>query len=132
MDKTMIVQSLRDFQIERKVGEGSFGSVYKAYTKDTKELVAIKTIQISQNDRKNIENTLTEIRILASLEHENIVSYKAAFLEGSNKVCVVMEYVGGGDLLAKVNKCKRMNAYLPEKQIWKYFIQLLRGLKVLK
>jgi len=93
---------------------GSYGSVYKAFTKDTKELCAIKTIQISQNDRKNIENTLNEIRILASIEHENIVSYKAAFLEGTNKLCIVMEFVGGGDLLAKVNKCKRMNAYLPE------------------
>jgi len=91
--------------------------------KESKELCAIKTILINQNDRKNIENTLTEIRILASIEHENIVSYKAAFLEGSNKVCLVMEYVGGGDLLAKVNKCKRMNSYFPESQIWKYFIQ---------
>jgi NIMA (never in mitosis gene a)-related kinase len=98
MDKTMVVTSLRDFQVEKKIGEGSYGSVYKAYSKETKEICAIKTIKVSQNDRKNIENTLTEIRILASIEHENIVSYKAAFLEGSDKVCLVMEFVGGGDL----------------------------------
>lgn len=30
-----------------------------------------------------------------------------------------------------MNKCKRMNSYFPESQIWKYFIQLLRGLKCL-
>ena len=79
LNQTMICQSMKDFEIERKVGEGSYGSVFKARKRQSGEIVAIKQIMLKQNDRKNTENTLNEVRILASIDHENIVSYRAAF-----------------------------------------------------
>lgn len=124
--------SIKDFQILGKVGQGSFGSVYKAKNKQTKETVAIKEIKVSASDRKNIESIAQEMRILCSIDHKNIVSYKCSFWNTrKTSIYIVMEFLGGGDLQHRVNKCKRRRTYIPESKIWSYFIQMLSGLKVL-
>jgi len=42
---------------------------------------------------------------LASIDHPNIIGYKEAFFDDlSSSLCIVMEFAGGGDLLAKVEK----------------------------
>lgn len=46
------------------------------------------------------ENALNEVRILASINHPNIIGYKEAFFEdASNCLCIVMEHADGGDIL---------------------------------
>lgn len=55
------------------------------------------------NDKEK-DNALNEVRILASIEHDNIAAYKEAFLEESTStLCIVMEYADGGDLQSKIN-----------------------------
>lgn len=53
---------------------------------------------LSQKER---ENALNEVRILASIQHPNVVGYKEAFLEEEKNLCnlcIVMEYADDGDL----------------------------------
>ncbi len=46
------------------------------------------------------ENALNEVRILASINHPNIIGYKEAFFDdASNCLCIVMEHADGGDIL---------------------------------
>jgi NIMA (never in mitosis gene a)-related kinase len=48
---------------------------------------------------KEKENALNEVRILASINHPNVIGYKEAFIdEPSNCLCLVMEYADNGDL----------------------------------
>ena len=42
---------------------------------------------------------------------------------------MVMEYVGGGDLLSKIKTCKENNLEITEETVWKYICQILVGLK---
>ena len=49
---------------------------------------------------KEKENALNEVRILASIDHPNIISYKNTFFdEISNSLCVVMEYAPDGIII---------------------------------
>lgn len=41
-----------------------------------------------------------------------------------------MEFAGGGDILNKIEKRKPRN-YFSERTIWRYFIQMVKGLKTL-
>jgi NIMA (never in mitosis gene a)-related kinase len=53
--------------------------------------------------KKEKENALNEVRILASVQHPNIVSYKEAFLEDEpSSLCIIMEFADGGDLYDKI------------------------------
>ena len=57
-------------------------------------------------DKKEIEATLNEIRILCSFNNEYICGYEEAFVEGKN-MHLIMEYMGGGDLAEKITKCQK-------------------------
>ena len=75
---------------------------------------------------------MNEVRILASLNDPNIISYKQAFYDTEEKcLCIVMEYAGGGDVLQKVKEYQKSQQYFPETVIWNYLKQMLRGLKAL-
>lgn len=122
----------RDFKFERKVGEGAFGAVYKARENTSGDIVAVKKLKVPDNDRKNFEGIVMEMRILCSIDHKNIVSYKGSFWDSDKRhVFIVMEFLGGGDLSDKIQKSKTGRSSIPESKIWSYLIQLLKGLKVL-
>jgi NIMA (never in mitosis gene a)-related kinase len=75
---------------------------------------------------------LNEVRILASIQNENIIAYKEAFMEDNiSTLNIVMEYADGGDLLNKINTCKRNRSYFSEQECWSYLIQMLKGLQAL-
>ena len=62
------------------------------------------------------------MRILCSISHEFIVGYKEAFIENDKEMCLVMEYVGGGDMSEKIKKCYETKTLMNEKRIWYYMI----------
>lgn len=114
--------SMKDFTIVKKIGEGAFGKVYKVKRKDDNQTYAIKVINISQLDMDGKKNSMNEIRILCSLHNRFIVSYKEVFTQkNGDELCIVMEYVGGGDLSTKIEYCKKKKLYLEEDCVWKYF-----------
>lgn len=48
---------------------------------------------------KEKENALNEVRILASIDEPNVISYKEAFIdEATSTLCLVMEFADNGDL----------------------------------
>ncbi len=103
MDQTNKSTSLKEFRILKKIGQGSFGKVYKVLRLKDNQKYAMKTINISNMDKKSILNTMNEIRILSSIENENICGYKEAFLsKNSKEMNIIMEYIGGGDLSQKI------------------------------
>jgi NIMA (never in mitosis gene a)-related kinase len=93
---------------------------------------ALKRVKIMQLSAKEKENALNEIRILASIQHSNIIGYKEAFFEEeSNTLNIVLELADDGDIEKKIKICKKLNKKMPEKEIWNAIIQMLRGLKAL-
>ena len=74
------------------------------------------------SERERI-NSVNEIRILASLNDPNIISFKEAFFEEqSSTLCVVQEFMDGGDLMGKITKAIKKNAYFDEEIIWSWII----------
>jgi NIMA (never in mitosis gene a)-related kinase len=52
---------------------------------------------------KERENALNEVRILASIDEPNVISYKEAFIdEPSGTLCLIMEFADNGDLYQKI------------------------------
>jgi len=59
-----------------QVGEGTYGSVYKARDRKTQELVAMKKIRMT-NEKEGFPITaIREIKLLRDMDHENVVKLK--------------------------------------------------------
>jgi len=100
--------------------------------KSDRAIYAMKKVKMQKLSSKEKENALNEVRILASVNHQNVIGYKEAFFEdATNTLCVVMEHADGGDLLNLINTKKRNKEVLGEKTVWHYFVQIVRGLKAL-
>ena len=74
------------FVLEAKIGEGSYGAVYKALDMRDRKHVAIKVLQFQGRDSLKLRK---EIHILKQCDSPYIVGYKGAFQKASN-VWIVM------------------------------------------
>ena len=121
-----------DFQILKKLGSGSFSDVWKVARRSDGEEYAMKKVKLMKLSTKEKENALNEIRILASVEHKNVIGYKEAFFdEQTNELCIVMEMANGGDLDSKITQAKNLKSFVKEDKIWHIFKQLIEGLVAL-
>jgi len=63
-------------KVEKPVGEGTYGVVYKAKHNETGEMVALKKIRLELEDEGVPSTALREISILKELSHPNIVQLR--------------------------------------------------------
>lgn len=80
-----------------KLGTGSFGVVYKAMHNETKQIVAIKQIDLEDSDDDILE-IQQEIASLAQCDSEYVTRYYGSFVV-AYKLWIVMEYLAGGSCL---------------------------------
>jgi hypothetical protein len=74
----------REFDIGQKLGQGGYGSVYKCQHKEDKQFYAIKFVKPeSKHDDISLSEILSEIELLPSLDHENIIRYYGCWTEDS-------------------------------------------------
>lgn len=113
------------FQLTKKLGDGSFGTVKLGINQETGEAVAIKIIEknriIHLVDKSRIEK---ETNILKFLRHPNIVHFYDV-LETEEKICLIMEYVPGKELFNHIVDKKKLS----EKDACKIFQQIISGLE---
>lgn len=69
---------INDFEIKQKLGEGSYSQVYKVVRKSDQAVYAMKKVKLFDLKEKEKENALNEVRILASFNHPNIISFKVS------------------------------------------------------
>ncbi|GLE06503.1 hypothetical protein PINS_up015750 [Pythium insidiosum] len=88
---------LRDLEFERKVSRGAFGDVYKGQYNG--QIVAIKVLAESRRrSLLELQNFAQEARFMAVLQHEHIVRFIGVAWNAPSELCIVAEYLGGGDL----------------------------------
>ena len=123
---------MNDFQIISKLGEGAYSTVFKVKRNIDQKIYALKKVKLLNLSEKEKENSLNEVRILASVKSNFVVSYKEAFFdEKDNTLCIVMEFADNGDLYQQIVQHKKSAKFFEESDIWRIFIQLVKGLKAL-
>jgi serine/threonine-protein kinase TNNI3K len=91
---------------EDLISTGAFGEVYKGKFHDQE--VAIKTLLPSRRkDIDEIRAFQTEIKLMAALEHPRIVKFVGVAWESLADLCVVTEYMPGGDLTSLLEDFER-------------------------
>ena len=123
---------MENFEIIEKLGDGAYSVVYKAKRKQDNKIYALKKVKLKDLSDKEKQNALNEVRILASVKSNFVISYKEAFIdEDDTNLCLVMEYADKGDLYQKISQFKKIGCLIEEIDVWKIFIQMVKGLKAL-
>jgi len=124
--------SLSDFKVLSLLGEGAYSAVYRVLRLADNETYALKKVKIPDLNDKEKSNALNEVRLIASVRHENVIAYKEAFFDGgTNCLCIVQECADAGDLLSQINRAKKDNSVVRETDIWRYLEGMCQGLRAL-
>ncbi|XP_047334946.1 probable LRR receptor-like serine/threonine-protein kinase At1g07650 isoform X2 [Impatiens glandulifera] len=79
----------KNFDVDNKLGEGGFGSVYKGMLSDG-TIIAVK--QLSSKSRQGSHEFVNEIGMISALQHPNLVKLYGCCNEG-NQLLLVYEYM---------------------------------------
>ena len=125
---------IRDYDVISKLGEGTFGEVYKARSKRRGNLVALKKI-LMHNEKDGFPITaLREIKLLKMLSHPNVLileemAYERSKTEGRKKATMYMVTLYMDHDLSGLLENPVVN--ITEAQIKCYMLQLLEGVRYL-
>ncbi|KAL6227603.1 hypothetical protein ACLB2K_001560 [Fragaria x ananassa] len=92
---TDLATATNNFSNERKLGEGGFGAVYRGYLADLDTIVAVK--KISSGSRQGRKEYRTEVKIISSLRHRNLVQL-IGWCHDGGQFLLVYEYMPNGSL----------------------------------
>lgn len=89
------------YELLQSIGAGAFGQVYLARRREDDVRVAVKKVELAGMDADACADTRNEVEILRRLSHPNVIRYHEARVE-RRVLHIVMEYVSGGDLAARL------------------------------
>ncbi|XP_030893061.1 cyclin-dependent kinase 3 isoform X1 [Leptonychotes weddellii] len=111
------------FQKVEKIGEGTYGVVYKAKNKETGQLVALKKIRLDLETEGVPSTAIREISLLKELKHPNIVRLLDV-VHSERKLYLVFEFLSQ-DLKKYMDSAAASE--LPLRLVKSYLYQLLQG-----
>ena len=114
-----------EFEKLNRIGEGTYGVVYRAKNLKTKEIVALKRMRLEREKEGFPICSVREITLLTVLKHINIVSLKEVVVgDELDSIFLVMEYCEQ-DLASLIDN---MKTPFTEPQVKCLMQQLLRGI----
>ncbi|PRP89785.1 serine/threonine-protein kinase 4 [Planoprotostelium fungivorum] len=114
------------FDLAECIGQGAYGSVYRALQKETNYVLAIK--QVPAGDKP--EDIEKEITVLKRCKDTNIVSYLGCFTRES-RLWILMEFCGCGSMQDIFKKLNKDNRLMTERQLAALLVFVLNGLMYL-
>ncbi|KAK4317532.1 hypothetical protein Pmani_011378 [Petrolisthes manimaculis] len=122
-EESLMRQPEEVFDIICKLGEGSYGSVYKALHKESGQVLAIKQVPIDTD----LQEIIKEISIMQQCDSHHVVKYYGSYFKDSD-LWIVMEYCGAGSVSDIMRLRKKT---LTEEEIATVVHDTLRGLEYL-
>eukprot|EP00058_Branchiostoma_floridae_P003411 XP_002588899.1 hypothetical protein BRAFLDRAFT_115150 [Branchiostoma floridae] len=114
---------MQKYEKLEKIGEGTYGTVFKAKNKESHEIVALKRVPLDDDHEGVPSSALREICLLKELKHKNIVRLHDV-LHSEKKLTLVFEYCDQ-DLKKYFDSC---SGDIDPETVKSFMYQLLRGL----
>lgn len=130
--------TIKDFEIQGPLGEGSFGKVYLALQKGSKKHVAVKVLdkyhimKVRANvftllKHNKVESVFRERNILQELSHPSIIKQHLTFQDDQN-LYFIFEYAGRGSLTKLINRLNMGEDRMPLALVKIYTAEIILAL----
>ena len=130
------ILSQYNFQLDEKIGAGSYSTVFKAHLLADRnglkkgQIVACKVVDISPETKdrnKRMELVKNELFILEKIKHKHIIQMYEHFIVEDHKLYLFMDYASGGDLSGQLEQFGPFK----EDQCRTWFRQIVDGVSYL-
>ena len=118
---------LSSYIIEKQLGKGTYGVVYKVKKKEDNKIYVLKQISLIGLTQAQKADVKLEAQVLSKIKSKYVVQYYDSF-EEDGKLNIIMEYCDSGDLNDFLEKHKQTKHLLSENLVWKIFIKITLGL----
>lgn len=116
------------YRIESVLGEGGMGIVYLALDQNTSMHVVVKAIRGElAHDPDSRERIMAEGRVLAQIDHPNVVRLNAIVIENGIELYLVMQYIEGQSLDRLIERHVQARQPLPFPEALGIFRQVIMG-----
>ncbi|KAF3938471.1 PAK-2p27 [Dactylella cylindrospora] len=106
-------QSSDEYEKRDLVGKGSFGFVYKALHKPTRQIVAVKilSLDVAEQELVDVQQEIALLSQLNAAEGVNVTKYYGAFMKGP-QLWIIMDYCSGGSVRTLMKPGRISEKYL--------------------
>ncbi|CAF4210161.1 unnamed protein product [Rotaria sp. Silwood2] len=111
------------YDVANKLGEGSFGTVYRVKNKETNLFYAMKTIAKKPGNKFKASSLDNEVKLLKEVNHPNLIQLHEV-LESSQNLYLIVELCEGGELGMHLKKI----GPLPEETVKQIMSKLVSAL----
>ena len=118
---------LSNYLIEKQLGKGTYGVVYKVKKRDDNKIYVLKQISLIGLTSSQKDEVKLEAQVLSKIKSKYVVKYYDSF-EEDGKLNIIMEYCDNGDLNDFIERQKLTKHLLSENLVWKIFIKITLGL----
>ncbi|GMR57492.1 hypothetical protein PMAYCL1PPCAC_27687, partial [Pristionchus mayeri] len=116
---------LEDFTKTEKLGEGTYGVVYKARNRVTNEVVAMKKIKLEGEDEGIPQTAVREISLLRELQHPNVVALIDVIMQEA-RLYLIFEWMAK-DLKQELDSFAK-DEFLSQHTLKSYLFQLFQAI----
>lgn len=117
---------LDDFVKIEKIGEGTYGVVFKGKNKKTGEIVAMKKIRLESEEEGVPSTAIREISLLKELQHPNVVCLEDVIMQ-ENRLYLIFEFLTM-DLKKYMDTAIGSGEMMDPQLVKSYTYQILQGM----
>ena len=125
--KTLAVFKKKGYRLDKPLGSGAYGMVYKGQILDSGDLIACKVMNLDKVDPVFKDKFLVrEMAAMIEAQHPNVVKVYD-IIKANHRIYIFMEFCGGGDIMGYLKK----HGPIPVLKTFYWFNQASEGLDYL-